>query len=123
MSYAVHLGAGQGHCSSGFPMLPPSPQRQGGDAVRVRRGLGHMQGAREPVCTGQVLKGLQGASPRDFCMKDGEDRRKSTVLTGDVVVLAIKAQGRDPGPETTMLSQWDAEQEPAAPARSSTGLG
>lgn len=102
-----------GHCSA-----PPSPQRQGGDAVKVRRGLGHMQGAREPVCTGQVLKSLQGASPKD----DGEDRRKNTVLTRIMVEPAIRAQDRDPGPETTMLSQWDAEQETVGPARSSTGL-
>lgn len=74
-----------------------------------------MQGASEPVCTGKVLKGLQGASPRGFCMKDGEDRRKSTVLTGNMVVLAIKAQDRGPGPGTTMLSQGGAEQEPALP--------
>lgn len=31
------------------------------------------------------------------------------------MVPAIKAQDRDPGPETTMLNQWDAEQEPALP--------
>lgn len=55
-------------------------------------------------------------------MKDGEDRTKSTVLTRIMVVLAIRAQDRDPGPETTMLSQWDAEQEPVGPARSSSGL-
>lgn len=55
-------------------------------------------------------------------MKDGEERRKSPVLTKMMVVLAIRAQDRDPGPETTILSQWDAEQEPVGPARSSTGL-
>lgn len=81
-----------------------------------------MQGASEPVCTGQVLKSLQGASPKDFHMQDGEGRRKSTVLTRNMVVPAIRAQNGDPGPEPTMLSQWDAEQEPVGPARSSTEL-
>lgn len=55
-------------------------------------------------------------------MKDGEDRRRCTVLTGNVVVPAIRTQDRDPGSETTTLSQWDAKQEPVGPARSSTEL-
>lgn len=55
-------------------------------------------------------------------MKDGEDRRRSTVLTGNMVVPAIKAQDRDSGPGTAMLSQRDTGQEPVGPARNSTGL-
>lgn len=93
MSCVVPGRAGPLLCSSGFPRAPSIPSEEGGDAVRVRRGLGHIQGASKPVCTGQVLKSLQGASPRS--MEDGKDRRKSIVLTGNMVVPAIRAQGRD----------------------------
>jgi len=51
-------------------------------------GLGHVHGASEPR---EDLGSLQGASPRYFCLRDGEDRGKSTVITANVVVPASRA--------------------------------
>lgn len=60
-------------------------------------------------CTRKDLSCLQGASSRDFCLKVGEDRGKSTVVTRNMVVPASRPQDRPLGPETTILCQWDAE--------------